>query len=113
MIVQEVHAIDEKLEVTLLFDVLRAFCLELPAMVIFLHVDRKRILYLLFHDHLTSLSLIISLDLDHSSFETIVVANFDISHLFSFALLKINDLENALLHLLTKIVSISEPEYAF
>ena len=87
-------------------------CLELPAMSLFLHVDGKRILYLLFLDDLTALKLI-TLDFDHSMFDSVVVANFDINHFFSFALLKIYDLENALTHLITELMSISEPEDAF
>ena len=81
-------------------------------MIVFLHFDGKGILYLPFLDHLTALRLI-ALDLDHSIFDSVVVANFNINHFFSFALLKIHDLENALLHLITEFVSISEPKDAF
>ena len=81
-------------------------------MVIFLHIDGKGILYFLFLDNLTALRLI-SKDLDHSMFETIVVANFDINHFFSFAFFEKDDLENALINLITEFVVISVPEDAF
>ena len=80
-------------------------------MGILLHTDGKGILYPLWFYHLTALWFL-SLHLDHSLFDSIVVANLDLNHFFSFVLVEMDDLENALFFLVTKKVFISEPKDA-
>ena len=80
-------------------------------MLILLHADGKGILYLLLFYHIAALSFL-SLHLHHRLFDSIVVANLDFNHFFSFFLVEMDDLENALLKFVTEQVLNSGPKDA-